>query len=106
MSDSLKVLGQQAPAGTTETILYTVPAATQTTVSSIVICNRGSGAGTYRINISVAGATTSNKEYLFFDKALASKVTEAHVIGITLNQADVVRVYASSGDFSFNLFGC
>ena len=106
MSDSLKVLGQSAPSATTETTLYTVPDKSQTTVSSIVICNRGSGAGTYRINISVAGATTSNKEYLFFDKALASKVTEAHVIGITLNQADVVRVYASSGDFSFNLFGC
>ena len=40
MSDTLKVLGQQAPAGTTETILYTVPAATQTTISSIVVCNR------------------------------------------------------------------
>ena len=40
MSDTLKVLGQQAPAGTTETILYTVPTATQTTISSIVVCNR------------------------------------------------------------------
>ena len=106
MSDSLKVLGQSAPSATTETTLYTVPNKAQTTVSSIVICNRGSGAGTYRINISVAGATTSNKEYLFYDNAIDSKITEAHVIGITLNQADVVRVYASSGDFSFNLFGC
>jgi len=106
VSDSLKVLGQSAPSATTETTLYTVPNKTQTTISSIVVCNRGSGAGTYRINISVAGATTSNKEYLFFDKALASKVTEAHVIGITLNQTDVVRIYASSADFSFNVFGC
>ena len=48
MSDTLKVLGQQAPAGTTETILYTVPTATQTTISSIVVCNRsGSGAVAY-----------------------------------------------------------
>ena len=38
MSDSLKVLGQSAPSATTETDFYTVPAQTQTTVSSIVVC--------------------------------------------------------------------
>jgi|TARA_R100001530_G_scaffold116301_1_gene83351 hypothetical protein len=27
------------------------------------------------------------------------------VIGITLNQTDVLKVYASSASFSFNLFG-
>ena len=48
MSDTLKVLGQQAPAGTTETILYTVPTATQTTISSIVVCNRSGSGVTYR----------------------------------------------------------
>ena len=37
MSDSLKVLGQQAPAGTTETILYPVPAATQTTGPDVYV---------------------------------------------------------------------
>lgn len=106
MSDSLKVLGQVAPSATTETTLYTVPNKSQTTVSSLVICNRSSSGVTYRINVSVAGATTSNKEYLFYDKALAANTTEAHVIGITLNQTDVVRVYASSANQSFSLFGC
>ena len=65
MSDSLKILGQIAPNATTETDLYVVPASNQTTISSLVICNRSGSARTYRINISVAGATTSNKEYLF-----------------------------------------
>jgi len=27
------------------------------------------------------------------------------VIGMCLNQTDVIKVYASSGDFAFNLFG-
>ena len=98
MSDSLKVLGQSAPSATTETTLYTI--------SSLVICNRSGSAKTYRINISVAGATTSNKEYLFFDKSIAANTSEAHVIGITLNQTDVIRVYASTGDLSFSAFGC
>ena len=64
MSDTLKVLGQQAPAGTTETILYTVPTATQTTISSIVVCNRSGSGVTYRVSVAVSGATTSNKDYL------------------------------------------
>ena len=50
MSDTLKVLGQQAPSGTTETILYTVPTATQTTISSIVVCNRSGSGVTYRVS--------------------------------------------------------
>tara|TARA_R100000664_G_C2759020_1_gene148361 strand:+ start:6275 stop:6613 length:339 start_codon:yes stop_codon:yes gene_type:complete len=106
VSDSLKVLGQSAPSATTETTLYTVPDKSQTTISSLVICNRSGSAKTYRINISVAGATTSNKEYLFFDKSIAANTSEAHVIGITLNQTDVIRVYASTGDLSFSAFGC
>ena len=61
MSDSLKVLGQIAPAATTETDLYTVPAAITTTVSSIVIANRDSGAATYRLSVSTEGSATATK---------------------------------------------
>jgi len=106
VSDNLKVLGQAAPAATTETVLYTVPDMSQTTVSSIVVCNRSGSARTYRVNVSVAGATTGNKEYLFYDKSLAANTTEAHVIGITLNQTDEVKVYSDAAHLSFNLFGC
>ncbi len=106
MSDNLKVLGQSAPAATTETVLYTVPNMTQTTISSIVICNRNNSNHSYRINVSVAGATTSNKEYLFYDVISTANTTQAHVIGITLNQTDVVKVYADAAHLSFSLFGC
>jgi len=106
VSDSLKVLGQAAPAATTETILYTVPDMSQTTVSSIVICNRNNSNHHYRINVSVAGATTSNKEYLFYDNVINANTTEAHVIGITLNQTDEIKVYSDAAHLSFNLFGC
>ena len=39
MADTLKVLGQVAPADTNNADLYTVPENTQTTVSSLVACN-------------------------------------------------------------------
>ncbi len=106
MSDSLKVLGQISPSATTETDFYSVPAATQTTVSSIVITNRDSGAATYRLSVSTEGTATSNKDYLIYDKALAGNTTDTLVIGITLNETDKIRAFASTANLSFNAFGC
>ena len=106
MSDNLKILGQLAPSATTETDLYAVPASTQTTISSVVIANRDAGAATYRISVSAAGAATSNKDYLIYNKALAGNTTDTLVIGITLNETDKIRAYASTANLSFNAFGC
>lgn len=105
MTDVIKVLGQSAPSATTVTTLYTVPNLTLTTVSSLVICNRGGSGGTFRVSVHVAGAGADNKQYLFYDQSLGANTTQTVVIGMCLNQTDVVKVYASSADFSFNLFG-
>lgn len=105
MTDILKPLGQAAPPATTETDLYTVPDETMTTVSSLVVCNRAGTAGTVRVSVSVGGAATTDKDYLLYDKSVAANDYITLVIGITIKESDVMRVYASSGDFSFNLFG-
>ena len=105
MTDVLKVLGQVAPSATTATTLYTVPDLTLTTVSSLGVCNRSGSGVTYRISVRVAGAGADNKHFLFYDKALAANATDTHVIGMTLNQTDVVTVYGSDGNLTFNLFG-
>lgn len=100
-----KVLGQVAPSATTETDLYTVPAATQTIVSSIVVANRGTTVGTFRISVSADGAATSNKDYLIYDAQLNPNSTTSFTLGVTLDATDKIRVYASSANFSFNAFG-
>tara|TARA_Y100000114_G_scaffold50641_1_gene46230 strand:- start:8 stop:337 length:330 start_codon:yes stop_codon:yes gene_type:complete len=105
VTDVIKVLGQVAPSATTTTTLYTVPDLTQTTVSSLVAVNRGGSSGTFRVSIHVAGAGADNKQFIFYDEDLAATTTRTVVIGICLSQTDVVKVYASSADFSFNLFG-
>ena len=92
MADSIKVLGQLDPSATTTTVLYTVPAETATTVSSIVAAN-------------VAGAGADDKQYLYYDKSVAANDSLTIVIGITLNQTDVVKVYTSGSNMSFNIFG-
>ncbi len=104
MADAIKVLGQAAPGATTETDLYTVPNLTQTTCSSLVVCNR-STAATFRVSVSVDDAATANTDYLYYDAALGDNATVAIVLGLTLGQNDTVRVYASSANLSFNLFG-
>tara|TARA_R100000935_G_scaffold1669_1_gene5118 strand:- start:456 stop:785 length:330 start_codon:yes stop_codon:yes gene_type:complete len=105
VTDVIKVLGQLDPAATTTTVLYTAPNLTQTTVSSLVICNRTGSGITFRVSVHVAGAGANDKQFLFFDQALAANTTRTVVIGICLGQADVVKVYASAVDVSFNLFG-
>ena len=106
MADSLKVLGQLDPAATTTTVLYTVPDKTQTTVSSVVAANRTGSAITFRLSVHVAGATANDKQYLYYDKSVAANDSLTIVIGITLNQTDVIKVYTSAVDMSFNIFGC
>lgn len=105
MADAIKVLGQLAPSATTTETLYTVPNLAQTTVSSLVICNRNAGNQTFRVSVHVAGAGADNKQFLYYDKEVPANDTITVVIGITLNQTDVVKVYASNSDLSFNIFG-
>ena len=106
MADTLKVLAQVDAAATTVTTLYTVPDMTQTTISSIVAANRTGSAITFRLSVHVAGAGADDKQYLYYDKSVAANDSLAIVIGITLNQADVLKVYTSAVDMSFNVFGC
>ena len=106
MADALKVLGQLDPSATTVTTLYTVPDKTMTTISSVVAANRTGSAITFRLSVHVDGAGADDKQYLYYDKSVAANDSLTIVIGITLNQDDVLKVYTSAVDMSFNLFGC
>lgn len=105
MATTYKVLGQLAPSATTATTLYTVPAATETIVSTIVVANRDSTSATYRIAIRPDGATLSNEHYIAYQVTVGASDSTTITLGITLNAADVVTVYASTANLSFNIFG-
>jgi hypothetical protein len=104
MATTYKVLGQVAPLATTDTILYTAPSATQAVCSTLSVCNRGSAA-TFRVRVKIAGAADDNKQYVTYDAPIAASDTLLLTFGATLGAADVVVVYASTGDVSFQLFG-
>lgn len=103
--NTYKILGQSSPSATTETVLYTVPAATSTVCSSLSICNRGGTQTTFRVSISQGGASTTNKDYLYYDVTLAGNDTFIATIGVTLATTDVVRIYSGNASLSFQLFG-
>jgi len=105
MATTYKVLGQVHPSANTLTTAYTVPAATQTVVSTITICNLGAGPSTFRIAIRVAGGSIANKDYIYSDAVVAPQDTQTLTLGITLGATDVVSVYSGNGKLSFNLFG-
>ena len=100
-----KTLGQSSPAATTETDLYTVPAATSAVASSVIVCNRSAVLSTFRISIAVGGAATANKDYIYYDLPIGANDTFIATIVVTLATTDKVRVYASNTNLSFSLYG-
>ena len=102
---SYKILGQSAPSATTSTDLYTVPASTETIVSSLVVCNRSTSSATYRISVASDGAALANGQYLVYDATINGAETVALTLGITVNATDKIRVYASTANLSFSAFG-
>lgn len=105
MATAYKVLGQVAPAATTATAVYTVPAATEAVVSSISICERGGASAFFRLMVRPDGATLANQHYLVYDASVAANDTIILTIGITMDANDVLEVYASSADLSFHAYG-
>lgn len=105
MPNTYKVLGQEEPAATTATTLYTVPASTAAVVSSITVCNRAAAAATFRISVRVAGAAQADKHYIAYDAPIQANDTVFLTVGLTLAATDVITVYSSNADTAFNAYG-
>jgi hypothetical protein len=105
MAITYKVLGQSAPSATTNTDVYTVGSGKQTTISTITVCNRSTTAATYRIAVRPNGATLANEHYIAYDAPIGSNDSVTWTIGMTVDAADVVTVYASTANLSVNIFG-
>lgn len=105
MANAYKVLGQSDLAATTNTDVYTVPASTETIISTIVLANRTASSISYRIALRPNGATISDEHYIAYDVPVPANDSTTLTLGITLDAADVVTCYASAVDLSVNIFG-
>ena len=105
MATSYKVLGQSAPSATTATDVYTVPAATETVISTVIIANRAAAAGTFRLSVRPNGGTQTDAMYCAYDVPVAANDSTTLTLGLTLDATDVLTLYCSSADMSVNVFG-
>lgn len=105
MSDVVKILGQLDAAATTTETLYTAPALSFVTTSTLTVCNRGTTQKAFRVSVHQKNSTADDKQFIFYDTPLAGNSTLTATIGMTLAEGDIVKTYADSTGLSFNLFG-
>jgi len=105
MASTYKVLAQSNPSAETDTDIYTVPAGTQTVISTIVICNQETSDATYDIAVRPDGATLAAQHYVAKTITVGASDSTALTLGITMNADDVLTVQASTADVSFSVFG-
>jgi len=108
MPTTYKILGQVAPLATTDTLLYVVPGSTQTIVSSIIVCNRGTTEATFRVRVAPNGAVAANSQYVYYDVPIAMNDTFIATVGITMDPSDTINVYAGgtgSSNLTFQVYG-
>lgn len=95
-------LGQSAPSASTNTTVYTVPAALTATVN-VNIVNRGTSAASVRLAISATG-TPANSEFLEFNTNIpASGVLER--TGLVISTGKNLVVFSTTADTSVNVYG-
>jgi hypothetical protein len=106
MATVYKVLGQSAPANTSNADLYTVGAFKQAVASTLHVANTSSSDLTFDVFVRIAGATAGNSNAIAKNVPIAKNSMVAITTGMTLNTTDVVTIRSSAAnDLTFTLFG-
>ena len=103
MATTYKSPAQLEPAAQTLSTLYTVPSATQAVISNIHACNLGGTSASIRVAVRPGGTSIADQHYLFYGLTITANDTVEFGHGITMDAADVLSVWSSSGSVSFNL---
>ena len=95
-------LGKALLAATTQTLLYTVPALTVSTVN-IRIANQGAAASKVRVAITEGGAPSAD-DYVTYDKSIAvGEIMEE--TGFVCSAGEQVYVYSNTANVSVRVHG-
>ena len=99
------ILGQAAPAASTNTNVYTVPSG-KSAVVTIQVCNRSTSAVlNYDIIILKSGDTLGNKNYLAKSFELPAKAGETVAASVTLGAGDKVDTNIDTANGTVMVFG-
>jgi len=59
----------------------------------------------FRIAVRPNGESIANKHYIAYDSKVSGQDSLFITVGITADAGDIVTVYASAADLSFNVYG-
>lgn len=99
------VLAQLDVPGAAEQNLFVVPVSSRARILGITVCNRNAYTTSFRLNIAIKAAATDPKQYLYYDLPVPAHDNFMATFRVTLNAADVVRVYAGTSGLSVTLYG-
>jgi hypothetical protein len=104
-----KILGQVQPTGNILTTIYTVPAATNTMISTITICNQSPNTVSINVAANVSGSAVTTRNFIVSSYSLGAAETLVLEPRISLNvgsilSANITGANASS-NISINAFG-
>jgi hypothetical protein len=105
MPETRKVLGQALLLSGSLTTIYTVPALTQTIISTLNIANTGSVSTTFRVAVSVNGAADTASQYLYWDVSIPGNETYQATAGFTLGSGDILRGFGGNAALVATVFG-
>jgi hypothetical protein len=106
MAETLKILGQSAPANTSNADLYTVPSATSAVVSTIAIVNTSTAGSTYRMFIVPSGGSAGVSNALAYDIPISGSSLTTLTLGITLSAGAKIIVRTSTANsLTFHAWG-
>lgn len=106
MATTYKILGQQAPADTSNTVLYTVPASTQAIVSTITVTNTTGTDTSFRLFVVPNAAAAGVGNAIAYDPTLSAGSFISFTLGLTLGAGDRIFVRSGTGSaVTFQAFG-
>jgi hypothetical protein len=107
MTTNYKILGQTAPAATTETLVYAVPSSNSALVRSINITNTSSTTADV-VNVGLVNTSSNtmvNANYIMYQETIPAAATVTIKSGYTMSASNGIRVYSTNGTCTFSAFG-
>lgn len=108
MPTTYAILGQAAPANTSNADLFSVVTAHNYVISTITVCNTTTSAATCRIFARKAGAAAAASNALVYDVSIPANSTATFTLGVTLNgtAGDILTVQTGTANaLTFTAFG-
>jgi hypothetical protein len=105
-----KILGQVQPGANAMTTIYTVPASTNTVVTTITICNQSANNLTVNVAANISGDAITTKNFLITNYILEAAETlvlepRLAMLAGSLLSANITGAEASVSNVSVNAYG-